>query len=275
MEQQVAELITQLTAQNQALAQAMQQQMQHSNQMFQNLTGAVNAMQSRNSGVVDVRQVGKPDILKGNRDVAFKEWPSWSYMFITWFSSQFEHGETILNWARDQAMQSITQVEIDNAVYTHSEWKPVIPKINVQLQVALVSLCRDEPLTIVRNSNKGFGLDAWRRLCREYEPSTEQANFRILRRVLQPAQQSLDHLRMSIETWERETREYQDRSSEKLSDAVLRLTLQSMCPPSLQEHIEFHSNRLSNYKTLKQEIDSYLDIKTSAKTSGMDPMEVD
>ena len=50
---------------------------------------------------------------------------------------------------------------------------------------------------------------------------------------------------MAIETWERETREYGDRTQEALSDAVLRLTLQSMCPPSLQEHLEFHSGRLS------------------------------
>ena len=79
MEQQLANLLTQLTAQNQALVQSMSQQQQHNDQMFQSLSSAVTSIQNRNVGVIDVRQVGKPDLLKGNRDVAFRDWPSWSY----------------------------------------------------------------------------------------------------------------------------------------------------------------------------------------------------
>ena len=274
MEAQLGALLAQLTTQNQTLAENMQAQQQHNDLMFRSLANAVTSMQNRSTGVVDVRQVGKPDILKGNRDSAFKEWPTWSYMFVTWFSSQFESGEDILNWARDHPTTGIGQAEIDAAMLRQGGWAE-LPKINAQLQVALVSLCRDEALTIVRNSNKGFGLDAWRRLCREYEPTTDQANLRLLKRVLQPPQQSIDNLRMAIETWEREYREYHERTLEDLSDSVLRLTLQAMCPPALQEHLEFHSGRLSNYKTLKAEIDSYLDIKTSTKPMGPAPMDVD
>ena len=139
MEQQLANLLTQLTAQNQALVQSMSQQQQHNDQMFQSLSSAVTSIQNRNVGVIDVRQVGKPDLLKGNRDVAFRDWPSWSYMFITWFSSQFENGEAILNWARDQSTSGISQPELDAALGNHSTWRD-ISKVNAQLQVALVSL---------------------------------------------------------------------------------------------------------------------------------------
>ena len=138
-------------------------------------------------------------------------------MFITWFSSQLTHGEQALEWARDQT-DSIGASEVAQTT-TDKSWDD-LSRIDAQLQVALVSLCRDEALTIVRNSAKGHGLDAWRRMCKEYEPTTDQANLRLLKRVLQPAQQSIDGLRTAMETWERASREYQTRTSETLSDSV-------------------------------------------------------
>ena len=134
------------------------------------------------------------------KEAVNREWPSWSYMFITWFSSQFTHGEQALEWARDHS-DPIGTPEITQAT-SEKSWDD-LSRINAQLQVALVSLCRDEALTIVRNSAKGHGLDAWRRMCKEYEPTTDQANLRLLKRVLQPAQQSIDGLRTAMETWVR------------------------------------------------------------------------
>ena len=80
-----------------------------------------------------------------------------------------------------------------------------IEKLDAQLHVALVSLCRDEALTVVKNSGKRQGLNAWRRLNSEYEPNNPQANLRLLKRILQPAGApvSLDALRQAIESWER------------------------------------------------------------------------
>ena len=66
---------------------------------------------------------------------------------------------------------------------------------------------------------------------------------------------------------------YCERTGEDLSDSVQRLTLQAMCPQALQEHLEFHSSRLGNYKAQKGEIDSCLDIKTAVV--GAFPMDVD
>jgi hypothetical protein len=194
-------------------------------------------------------------------------------MFVTWFSSQFAHGEVALEWAKGFGPSTIDPTVIQQKA-SDDEWHD-LERINAQLQVALVSLCRDEALTVVRNSAKGQGLDAWRRLCREYEPTTDQANLRLLKKVLQPRQQTIDTLRSSMETWEREYREYHDRTGDELSDAVLRLTLQAMCPKALQEHLEFHSARLTSYKLLKSEIDAYLEIKMAASSSGAVPMEID
>ena len=97
----------------------------------------------------------------------------------------------------------------------------------------------------------------------------------MLKKVLQPAQQSIDTLRASIETWEREYKVCRDRSGEVLSDAIQRLTLQSMAPPTLQEHLDFHAGRLISYALLKAEIDACLDVKQSAQAGGATPMDVD
>ena len=221
-------------------------------------------------GVVDVKQVGKPDLLKGSKDTIAREWPSWSFMFLTWFCSQFFVGERAMEWAKGEP--NTIGLEEVTVKAREDGWNDLV-RLNSQLQVALVSLCRDEALLIIRNSAKGSGLDAWRRLAREYEPNTEQSNLRLLKRVLQPRRVTLDQLRATMETWERELREYVERTGEQLSDSEKRLTLLSMCPQAVEEHCSFHSARLDSYPQLQDEIDAYLSIKIS--TTGAIPMDLD
>ena len=114
---------------------------------------------------------------------------------------------------------------------------------------------------VIRNSLKGQMLDAGRRFCKEYEPPNEQSNLQLLKLVQQLKQQSLEHLRTAIDHI------YCSRTSDVLSVPVSRLTLQSMAPQSRQEHLEFHSNRLSTYWLAKEEIEPYLDIKVPARSN--------
>ena len=39
-------------------------------------------------GIVDVKGIGKPDILKGSHEEVQKQWKPWSYKFETWICSQ-------------------------------------------------------------------------------------------------------------------------------------------------------------------------------------------
>ena len=43
----------------------------------------VQSISARGSGVVDIKQVGKPDFLKGNKDEIARQWPDWRYTFET------------------------------------------------------------------------------------------------------------------------------------------------------------------------------------------------
>eukprot|EP00971_Amphidinium_carterae_P330621 6463747-Amphidinium_carterae.1 len=79
---------------------------------------------------------------------------------------------------------------------------------------------------------------------------------------------------MGLESWEKAVSLYEERTGEMLADSVKRLTLQVLCPPALQDHLDFHASRLSTYAATKSEVDAYLDAKTSA-SSGATPMDLD
>ena len=64
----------------------------------------------REAGVVDVKQVGKPDLLKGNKDEIKREFQNWAYVFESWFSSQFPDAKEILEWA---AKHGKTELDLD------------------------------------------------------------------------------------------------------------------------------------------------------------------
>ena len=70
------------------------------------------------------------------------------------------NGEHALAWAMSQV------VEVGNAemfVKSASRDWTALNRIHAELQVALVSLGRDEALTVIRSSFKGQEMDFWRR----------------------------------------------------------------------------------------------------------------
>ena len=279
MEQQFAAIMQQLQQSNQQMQTLIGQQAQQTQRMREDTQQQLAAQREAlnqalrgraNAGIVDVTKVGKPEILNGTKESISGRWRDWSFQFTTWFASQFPEGESMLEWAKE------SHATIDDTVLreeaTRRRWEHA-DHVNRQLHVALVSLCRDEAMTIVRNGLKGQGLDAWRKLTKEYDPVTPQANLRLLKRILQPSQQSLPNLRSYMESWEHDLRRYEARTGEQLPDSVRRLTLQAICPSALQQHLEFHAIRLPTFSDIKVEIESYLDIKVSP--SGAAPMEVD
>ena len=113
------QIMQQLQIGNQSMGQALYQQQEQLNQQrdasqqqMQRLEMMMTNISQRGSGVVDVRQVGKPDFLKGSKDQIGKRWPGWMYTFETWFCSQFRDAEKALRWAREEGSASITETDI-------------------------------------------------------------------------------------------------------------------------------------------------------------------
>ena len=82
------------------------------------------------------RSGNQTGILRGTQEQVLTEWQAWSYMLLTWFSSQFTKGAYALDWAKNQVIHignDETTVES-----THGGWTD-LARINAQLQIALVS----------------------------------------------------------------------------------------------------------------------------------------
>ena len=292
MEAQLVQIL-QLLQQTQQQAIQQQQQEAEANRAMQanlvqalgdtqrQLAAAVQAMteSKRSSGsVVDVTKVGKPELPKGQTKTELqKAWTDWSYVFRTWFCSQFRHAEHILKWAQDRYDTRIDNLSLEEAVEKNPTWREVILDVSKQLDVALSSMCRDGALSIVKNALKGEskGLDAWRRLCKEYDPINAMSNRRLLRKIVQPQQQSLDNLRQAIEEWENDLREYTERAGRDLEDEQKQIGIQDLCPDSLRNHLELQAGRLKTYELTRKEVDAYLESRSSREVGGASPMEVD
>ena len=78
-------------------------------------------------------------------------------MIVTWSSYQLTSGEdALLGWAKSQAVKIGTTEMTAQSV--SSGWTD-LSRSNVQLQAALVSLCSDERLTVIRTPLNCLGLD--------------------------------------------------------------------------------------------------------------------
>ena len=171
--------------------------------------------------------VGKPSAFSGKET----EWPAWCYKFITWLSSQYGDAEEVLDWAAMRGSETITQQMIEGILEAH----PKAGEMNQQLHAIMTALTTSgtDAFSIVKNTPKRMGLDAWRRIVRKFDPNNPVANLRLLKKIMQPPQVSMDQLPGAIEQWEQHYTHYMDRTREQLTDSMRRAVLQSMCPTVL------------------------------------------
>ena len=94
-------------------------------------------------------------------DGADKGWLGWSFQLETYFQNRNPGAEKVMREARDMGDALIDQKWVDDKGAGTKDQSGTLYQL-------LVSLCvvDSEPMTIVKNSNKNNGFDAWRRLCR-------------------------------------------------------------------------------------------------------------
>ena len=230
---------------------------------------------SRRSNVVDVKGVGKPEVLKGSHETARKSWKSWCYKFESWFVSQYPGiGQDALDWAKGCGDQTIQDSDIQlkaNAV-------PELRALDGHLHVALVSLTSEMPYTVVFNARKKCGLDAWRKLCHLYEPHNPRSNMRLLRKILVQPRCTLDDLRAAIDRWEADVAEYVSRGNKDLEDEQKVMVIMGMTPEGLEDHLELNISQLNSYAKVRSEIISYTEQKAAKKdadSGGAAAMDLD
>jgi len=122
------------------------------------------------------------------------------------------------------------------------------------LHYALVSLCKDDAFYMVKIAVKGpsNGLDAWRRLTREYDPINPSSTRQLLRKIMSPKQSSLEKLRSALEEWEVDVKLYEERSGKTWDAEHKILAITDMIPTSLRVHLDLQAARCNTHELIRK-----------------------
>ena len=238
-------------------------QMQGQQQLAAATQSVAAASSSRTRGLIDVKAVGRPNVLGGSLEEASRNWRQWSYRLELWLASQFPEARRILSWAREQGESEIPLASLESTSIT-GVTRDSLLEFNRQLEVVLGTLTVEAPGDVTMNSSIGSGLDMYRRLHVRLDPSDMVTSMRWLRSLMstQPVE-SIAALVPAIEKWEDARRRYGQRKG---------------CKPleELQGHLELNLGRLTSYALLRREMVSFADTKRAfTATDGAVPMEVD
>ena len=115
---------------------------------------------------VDAEEIGTLPMFSGDVDLSEQTdsvpWSQWSLTIRSYFG-KFNRTTA---WMLQQVETSVDDPIItDNTVMTRAE-----KRFSAQAYCVLVLTCRGKALQVVQRVPRGFGFEAWRQLCEEFEP---------------------------------------------------------------------------------------------------------
>ena len=237
----------------------------------------------KGDGLVDTKGIGQPFKFNGKADQDFAEWV---HKFKTFIKAKYgSQLDAPMSWAVKQR-----KTIVERAVNTTREvgWSPEygpdadeIDKITDLdsmldgLFAYLTSFTTGEANKVIRNSGTD-GLEAWRRLNAEYDPSSAMRRVVILGQVQHPnKRKSVEELGSCLETWLSRKRQYeeftdQDGNPCKVSDDSLLAGLFQLMPSSLEEAVVFSADELTSFEALFDRLSSFVTTRHSLQLSRRD-----
>ena len=154
-----------------------------------------------------------------------------------------------------------------------------------QMHTALTALTSHEANDIVANSRKN-PLEPWRRLQKQYGPTTGGRKRNVLRTIISLGRYSLQELQAGFERWESYVSRYEKKMKDKLDDEIKLAGLESLVPEELEKHLILNSNRLRTFEDVRLEVVTYVEAKfglrirdsklsVTGARGHSDPMDVD
>ena len=151
----------------------------------------------RHSAVVDTKGIGQSFMLKGTADQDFGEW---THKVRTFMLGMFgDHNLGALTWASrerkivvkgcglSQRNRFIPWTDVFGEGADAEDLIDEIDDFVGKLYAYLVSFTTNAANRIVRNPGEGNGLETWRRLHSEYDPTSSMRRVAILQQVQNPA----------------------------------------------------------------------------------------
>ena len=110
---------------------------------------------------------------------------------------------------------------------------------------------------MVRRVPEGFGFEAWKQLCREFEPCLRSRFLGMLPALLAPTR--MDDPVQTIYQWESRVKVYEEQSGDKVSENIKLAVLQKyLGDGELARHLNLQSSRLTTYDLARKEAIIYL-----------------
>ena len=232
--------------------------------------------------LVDIKGLGKP-VTFDNKEASFLAWSRKSESYIV---SVFPKFRKILTWASEQELP----IDMDD-IDLNPQFKDVTStesaEFNTQLHAVLMALTNGESFDLVLGSGNGFGIEAWRRLHRRWDPLTAGRARGLLRDILAPKRVKTDEIFAAVEKLEEQFRRYTSRRDSvgklhELAEDIRMSSLESVLPEDLERHVQLNRARLSTYDDLRTEIIMYAETRTMGKLprsgggpGGSNDMDVD
>ena len=243
-------------------------------------------------GLMDTKGLGKPTVFGNDQD----KWSKWSRSFENFAVGIFgEEFRPLLEWAAESE-QPLSKDEVERSFGEDADEADRIVSCGYkcsQMYLALVALTEDESQDVVTGAGHDHGAEAWRKLCKRWDPMVAGRSRAILKTIISPNRCTIHDLSAVWEKWEAQIRKYERRRADdgercKLSQDLKMTAFESMLPEDLENHLILNKKRLFTYDLQKEEIQGILDsrvgskirepqIKADAKQrkSNDDPMDVD
>ena len=233
------------------------------------------------SDIVDSKAVGQPFKFTGKKDSDFSEW---SHKLKTFILAKYgEKMERALKWATKQRKAIVKTPENEQREISYDlEFGDLAAEFNAigepekvfrNLYTYLISFTSGEANRVVRNAGDGQGLEAWRRLNNEYDPTSATRRVTILGYVQNPPKcEKIEELGQALEDWlskKKQYEEFTDRNNEpcRVSEDSLMAAMYRLMPKSLEETVMFKQEDYDSFETLFDKLVSYASTKHSLRLS--------
>ena len=177
----------------------------------------------------DTKAIGKPPAFSGDVDVNGQPkdmpWSQWSFVFRSYLQAFDPTASRLLQQVETNVEDPVV---VDNTGMTEEE-----TRLSIQLFYVLALTCRGKALQVVRRVPEGFGFEARKQLCREFEPRLPLRFQGMLQALLSPTR--MDDPVQSIYQWESRMKVHEERSGDKVSENIKLAVLQKyLCVLSLR-----------------------------------------
>ena len=189
--------------------------------------------------VLDTKAISKPPIFNGG----YREWNDWVFIFRSYISLLSDRYKDLMKEA--EVTETSLGIPVDDAD----------AKLGAALYHLLVMLVRGQGLGELKRAPAENGFEAWRLLCKKYEPTEKTRALGLLHQVLRFTF-STDVLE-DMAKWEDMIQKYQQASGEVMPEGVLIATAMAGFQEPLRSHMQIQANKFKTYRELRDMVETF------------------